>query len=105
MLSPLPGYPTKFGQKVAQVVNWTPGEAYDTGGLAITAAALGIGGLDVVVGGVSVSGTYTAVGRPVTADGAGQTYKLMVFVVATGAQAANDLDISEEEFRLFILGV
>lgn len=105
MISPLYGYPTKFGQKIAEVVNWVPGELYDTGGLPITAAQMAMGGIEDVIGGVSVSGTYKAEGRPVANEQAGQTYKVMVFVVATGLEAANDLDISTEEFRLFILGV
>lgn len=101
--SVLPGYPTKFGQKIMMVVDWTGPTLYATGGVALAASGLGIGGIDMVFGGVSQSGTYRAEGR-VLGSGARASIMVMVFVIATGLEAGA-IDLDAEIFRLGILGV
>lgn len=96
------GYPTKFGQKIAMVVDWTGPTLYATGGVAIAAADLAIGGIDAILGGASQSGTYVAVGRAL-GNGAQKTWKVMVFVASDGAEAGA-IDLDAEIFRLAILG-
>lgn len=99
----LAGYPTKWGQKIAMFVDWTGPTLYATGGVALTAAELGIGGIEGIIGGVSQSGTYFAIGR-ISQDNAQQSCKILVFQCSDGAEAGA-IDLDAEIFRLGIIGV
>ena len=99
----LPGYPTKWGQKIAQIVDWTGPTLYAAGGMTLLASDLAMGGIDIVLGGVSQSGTYRAEGRAI-GTGTRASIKIMVFVIATGLEAGA-IHLDAEIFRLCFIGV
>lgn len=101
MFTPLIGYPTKWGNKNCETFDWVPPNPYVVGGVSFPASALGFGGIDSGYGGVSQSGNYRNEIR-MTGDGAQQTCKIMVFVVATGLEAAA-IDLSAEKFRTTLI--
>lgn len=125
-MRPLDGYPTSIGSARASVFPHQ-GPASYTQVTAGTAPALATGGdlveagpeagmkyFDYVSAGLSDSGTYRVEAAPAAESGdpanpskLGQpstTYRLRWIVVATGAQAAGAVDLSDEVVRLFAIG-
>jgi hypothetical protein len=106
---PLPGYPTKVGQKNVEVADFVGPKSYANGiGMQVLASTLGFGGFEVVDPiGRSLSGTYQAVVCwPVVAagtfpsPGSQNNFFMKVIVVATGDEVDNAVDLSGELFRL-----
>lgn len=93
------GYPHSSGAKVECVarvsgVNYTAGTAQT-----ISARALGIDTIEHIIGGMSESGTYIAVGK-VSAAGVGS---LHWFTASNGSEATADL--SAEYVHIRVIGV
>lgn len=101
--TPLLGYPTKWGNKNVESIDWVGPVLYAAGGIAFPSGNFGWGAFDSGYGSVSQSGTYSAVIR-FSGDGAQISPKVVVFVNATGAEAGA-LDLSDEVFRLTFVGV
>lgn len=96
------GYPAPWANKKAFSIDWTGPTLYATGGVTLSASQLGIGGIDMIIGGASQSGTYFAVGRPL-GDGSRSSCKIQVFVASSGAEAGA-IDLDAEIFRLGVVG-
>ena len=93
------------GGKNVNVVDWNGPKSYVGGtGEAIAPTPFGCQELMFVIGGISVSGTYTVRCEPV---GAGvTTWVAQYFTTATGAiLGAGPTDLSAETFKLFGYGV
>src|SRR5262245_53491363 len=125
-MRPLDGYPTSWGSSRASVVPHAgPGSytqivsgvapALASGGDTIEAISAGLKFIDFCVGGLTDSGVYRVECIPGAQSGvigsnnpnAGQpsiTYTLRWVVVATGAEAAALLDLSDEIVRLLVVG-
>lgn len=101
--TPLPGYPTKWGNKNVQVIDLVGPNPYTVGGEPFPVSSLNFGGIDFVVGGLSSSQTYV-VRALYPAAGTNQTVKLMWFIEATGVEAGA-IDLSRETVRLLIVAV
>jgi hypothetical protein len=119
--TPLPGFPSVFGNKNVQVEEHAGPSSYPTGGEVYDAAHLGWGGFDwvEVAGGTiatatslpypagnTTSGSYIVVVLYTSTagiNGALPSVKLKWFVATTGAEASGDL--SAEVVRLFAIGV
>jgi len=99
----LTGYVDIWGKHAAGAIDHVGPTSYATGGQTLTAARYGLRSLDYVGGGLSNSGTYYAVGKPV-GRGAKTTYKLVWFVTATNAEVAAAVNLSAETVRLFAFG-
>lgn len=110
---PLPGYENIFGTKKAFVGEMAGPDAYAAGGAELRASTLGWGGFDAVqVVGLSYSGTYYCYVQYLPVDAAPSDRKdavpavsILWYVRATGAQVADEVDLSGEIIRLFALGV
>lgn len=100
----LPGYPaTGFGVKYHQVVDHKGPTSYPTGGETVNASDFANGGFDAVhLSGLSLSGTYFArLLWPSSSPGVSfKTFKLIWYVLATGVEVANAVDLSAEYLRL-----
>lgn len=81
----------------------TGGETIGTSNNLTGISTQGLSTLDYIGGGGSVSGTYYTIGFPV-GTGSRKTYKLMWFVVATGAQVAAAVNLSAEIVRMVLVG-
>lgn len=92
------GYPTRVANKILQFFDWTGPTLYTPGGMTLNASELGVGGIDGIIGGVSQSGDYFALGS-VQGAGAQQSVKILVFVCSSGAEAGA-IDLDAEIFRL-----
>lgn len=119
-MRPLDGYPTSWGSSRASVMGVqgpssytqiTPGTppAVATGGQTIRASDFGLKYFDYVVAGLSDSGAYRVECIPGDRSndgpkGACLTYTLRWVVVATGAEAAAELDLDAEYVRLLVVG-
>ncbi len=104
MFTPLPGYPTKHRNKNFETIDWVGPEYYLPGGIEFPASNFGWGGFDSGYGQISQSGDYR-VEVQFSNYGAVQTVLLVVFVVATGLEVAGSTDLSDEVFRLSLMGV
>lgn len=121
MSRPLDGFPTSWGSNRASVngitgpasyTQITPGSppAVATGGQTIYPSAdFGLKYFDYVVAGLSDSGAYRVECIPGARSGLGpkgaaSTYTLRWVVVATGAEAAAELDLSDEIVRVLAVG-
>lgn len=102
--TPLYGYPTQFGNKSVEVIDWDGPDYYFTGGVDFPVTDLGFGGFDFMVGSVSQSGDYIAYFRP-TGNGANQTIQVLIVAAATGTEVAYGIDLSDEVFRLLFIMV
>ena len=119
------GYPDSFGAKRAAVIPHQGPASYTqlvegvtplpaTGGDTVRATEAGMKYLDFVAGGLSDSGVYRVECVPPTQSGFVATpqqigtpqtyYTLRWVVVATGAEAAAELDLDAEIVRLFVIG-
>lgn len=125
-MRPLDGYPDSWGAKRTAVIphqgptsytQITPGvaPALSSGGDLVQAVEAGMKLIDFVCGGLTDSGTYRVECLPTTVSGivgsAVQrpaavltTYRLRWVVVATGAEAAAELDLDAEIVRLLVVG-
>lgn len=120
MSRPLDGFPTSLGSNRAsvngitgpssytQIVPGTP-PAVATGGQSINAQLFGMKYFDYVVAGLSDSAVYRVECIPGARSGLGPkgattTYTLRWVVVATGAEAAAELDLSAEIVRILAVG-
>lgn len=101
--TPLLGYPTKFGQKQVETIDYTGPTLYVVGGMEFPASNFGWGGFDSGFGGVSQDGTYRAEIR-FEGSGARQVAKIVIFDIATGLEAAA-IDLHAQVFRLMFFGV
>lgn len=102
--TPLLGYPTKFGNKNVEVIDFTGPDYSLLGGEPFPASNFGWGAFDIGIGGVSQSGLYRAeVGFQ--GDGAQQTAYIVFFELYSGTEVANGTDLSSEVFRLGFIGV
>lgn len=97
------GYVDVWGKHGAAPIDHTGPKSYTTGGETLTASRYGLRSLDWVGGGITVSGTYEAKGKTI-GTGLRTTYKLVWFVVATGAEVTAATDLSAEKVRLFTVG-
>lgn len=102
VINPLIGYPTVVGTKKVQTFDWTAPNPYVVGGVLVYAQPFGWGAFESGYGGVSESGTYWCQVR-FSGKGAQTSCKVMVFVTATGLEAAA-IDLSAEIFRLNLVG-
>lgn len=100
---PLVGNPTVWGNKKVETFDWVGPTLYTVGGTSFPASNFNWGAFEAGFGGVSQAGTYRAEFR-FSGNGAQQTVKIVVFVVATGLQAAA-IDLSAQTFRLTLIGV
>lgn len=103
MFTPLLGYPTKWGQKQVETIDYTGPTLYAPGGMSFAASNFGWGGFDSGYGGISQSGNYRAEVR-FSGSGAQQTCKIVIFVMATGLEAGA-IDLDAEIFRITLIGV
>lgn len=99
----LTGYVDIWGKHAAGAIDHSGKASYVTGGDTLTASRYGLRSIDYVGGGLSNSGTYEVRGKA-TGAGAHTTYKLVWFVVATGAEVAAAVDLSAEKVRIFAFG-
>lgn len=106
---PLPGYPTKVGQKNLEVADFVGPSSYVNGtGMKILASSLGFGGFEAaLVCGQSLSGTYAAkvfwpavVAGTFPSPGSQNNFFIKIYVVATGSEVNNAVDLSGELFRM-----
>ena len=109
-------YPTAIGNRkmtIARVVgpaSYTQYVAPTTGGVDVQAFPEGVKDIDFAIGGVSDSGTYRAEVVQIEASdlqgrSLGRTrLVLMIFVVATGLEAAALADLDAETFSILIIG-
>lgn len=118
MSRPLGGYPAAMGNVWGSVFPHTGPASYtqftDTpaaGGDTVEGVEAGMKYFDFLVGGITDSGTYFVravppAGHPSTSQqGApSQTWTLVWYVLATGAEAAAAADLDAEIVRLFGLG-
>lgn len=94
------------GAKLEAFVDVTGPSLYATGGVAISATNMTLGGMstiEYVSGGVSSDGTYYVYGRTPTGNRSSASYKLVWTVVATGAEAGA-IDLSGSTVRLCVRG-
>lgn len=110
-LNPLAGYEQLFGSKKVFIGELVGPTLYAAGGVTFNASQLGWGGLELLQGSMSVSGTYYVrvqylpiVAAPSTFQGAVPTVKIVWIVTATGAEAAA-IDLSGEIIRIHAIGV
>lgn len=120
MSRPLDGFPTSWGSNRAsvngiagpasytQVVPGTP-PAVATGGQTIRASDFGLKYFDFVTANLSDSAVYRVECIPGEQSGIGSkgaclTYTLRWVVVATGAEAAAELDLDAEIVRILAVG-
>lgn len=99
----LNGYVDVWGKHAAGAIDHTGSSSYVTGGDTLTGARYGLRSIDYVGGGLSNSGTYEVRGKS-TGKGIHTTYKLVWFVVATGAEVAAGVNLSGETVRIFAFG-
>ncbi len=119
-MRPLDGYPTSFGSSRAAVMGIVGPASYTqvvpgtapavaTGGQTIYARDFGLKYFDYVVAGLSDTGAYRVECIPGERSGSGPkgaslTYTLRWEVVATGAEAAAELDLDAEVVRVLVVG-
>lgn len=98
-LTLLKGYPDRIGKRQAFAGFGSGPASYVTGGDPIAIPGFQYY-IDAIFGGVlSVSGTYEA--RPIpSAGGPRSNWKLKYFVVSTGAEVANAVNLSAEVFQV-----
>ena len=107
----LAGYETYIGNKKMAIVDITGPNPYvntatfSTSGQPITAAQLGWGGIEMIIGSVSSDGLDNVVIGSPTGGVAAATVNLHWFVIATAAEVANGVDLSAKTVRLVIIGV
>jgi hypothetical protein len=109
-------YPTAFGNRKVTVARVTGPAAYvqyvapTTGGVNLQAFPEGVKDIDFALGGPSDSGLYRV--EPVYIEASsvqgrtlGRTQVVLkVYVIATGAEAAADLDLDAETFSVLLIG-
>ena len=102
---PVPGYPSVFGNKKAEVFLYTGPATYVTGGDPIYASTFGWGGFDFINSGMlDSSGVYYL--EPVfSGSGAKSVVNMKWIVAATGAEYAGGIATANLTARLFALGV
>jgi len=115
--TPLPGYPSVFGNKNVEVVEHIGPKSYTTGGEVYDAVHLGWGGLDWVVvpiaalaasQGNTYSGTYhvkVVFSTTSAIQGALGSVKLQWFTASAGSEVSSATDLSGEVLRLFAIGI
>lgn len=109
--TPVPGYSDVWGKHGAWSGDHTGPASYTTGGETLGQASNSYGGvnqfglrnIDNVVGSVSDSGTYYVLPQ-FTGTGTRTQFKLLWFVVASGAQVGAAVNLSTETVRLLIIG-
>jgi hypothetical protein len=108
--SPLLGYETEWANKKVMCIDVTGPASYvntgtfSTSGHAMNASDFGWGGFDFVSAMISSDGLdigYVASG---TAGVSFSTFNLHWFVIATGAEVANGVDLSAKTIRLLLIG-
>jgi len=99
----LTGYVDVWGKHGGAPIDHAGPASYTTGGQTLTASKYGLRSLDYVGGGLSISGTYEAKGKAVK-RGLSTTYKLVWYVVATGAEVTAATNLSAETVRLLAIG-
>lgn len=114
-INPLPQYPMPMGVRKALVVELGGPSEYELGydeGHVIDAQQFGMGFIDGVMPlSESYSGTYLIRPRATTVDaapsanlGAGRYYYLRWYTISTGAEVADETDLSGEKVRVLIIG-
>lgn len=101
--TPLIGHPTLWGITKVESIDWTGPDPYVVGGVSFPASNFGWGAFQSGYGAVSQSGTYRAELR-FSNNGAQATAKIVVFVIATGLEAAA-ISLTAEKFRLTFTGI
>lgn len=104
----LSGYPFYLGPKRTSVFDHAGPNSYTTGGEQLAAKPTGFNSFDMVSPpspALSASSTYSVAVRYPTQNGNSVAYVLMQwYVVGTGAEVANGVDLSGELVRLHALG-
>jgi hypothetical protein len=90
------GYPDFVGLRTLYCGSGAGPTSYTTGGEALNIATFQYH-VDSVDSCASVSGTYWGIGIP-NATGPRATWKLLLFVTATGAQVGSGVNLSAEKF-------
>jgi hypothetical protein len=105
--TPIAGYPTKVANKNYQVIDHVGPTSYPTGGEAYPASNLNFGGFDSVDAGTDFSGTYQVRtiynNNPI--GSATPSVLLQWFVISTGLEVGNGVNLSTATVRLRIWAV
>ena len=100
------GYPQAEGSKWGAIANVTGPTSYTTGGFTLSAVSFGMSQIEYADGGVSSAGTHTYFVKAASASNKpSATITVIAFVVATGAQVANGVDLSASNFRMQATGI
>lgn len=100
----LKGYRTSFGNKRASVASVVGPASYaNPGGQVIYNTSFGTRGIEMVFGGMSVSGTYYVLWQP-QSSGPNAKAILRWRVTATNAEVANAVNLSAETVQILVLG-
>lgn len=100
----LKGYPCSLGGKVAKV-GFISGPLSYVGGVAggVPILDTAFRSLDFVSASITKSGTYQVEAQPITI-GNGKQWRLRFFVIATGLEVANAVNLSAEQVQFLIIG-
>lgn len=111
--APVAGYAQNWGTKQVVVAEVAGPSSYLAGGQSIAATDLGWGGFDFLMASMlSYSGTYFARIQPNAIDAAPSAQKpaltsvqMLWYVVATGSQVADAVDLSTEIIRIMAISI